>query len=109
MRNKKQNQGVHMDIFGPLKTTFSGKSYILCVTDAYAELVAIPNKSAVTVYLSNFFEMALQTWSSSGTCVGQWHRVMQPNQCAATQVTRTQVDNHISLPSTIKCTSRSLQ
>ena len=46
------NQRVHMDLFGPLKTTSSGKKYILCVTDAfskYAELVAIQDKSAPTV------------------------------------------------------------
>ena len=46
------NQRVHMDLFGPLKTTSSGKKYILCITDAfskYAELVAIPDKSAITV------------------------------------------------------------
>ena len=41
-----------MDLFGPLKTMPSGKKFILCVTDAfskYAELVAIPDKSASTV------------------------------------------------------------
>ena len=46
------NQRVHMDLFCPLKTTSSGKRYILCVTDAfsmYAELVAIPDKSVVSV------------------------------------------------------------
>jgi hypothetical protein len=46
------NQRVHMDLFGPLKTTSSGKKFILCVTDAfskYAELVAIPDKNATTV------------------------------------------------------------
>ena len=46
------NQRVHMDLFGPLKTTSSGKKYILCITDAfskYAELVAIPDKEATTV------------------------------------------------------------
>ena len=46
------NQRVHMDLFGPLKTSSSGKKYILCITDAfskYAELVAIADKSAPTV------------------------------------------------------------
>jgi hypothetical protein len=39
-------------LFGPLKTMPSGKKFILCITDAflkYAELVAIPDKSASTV------------------------------------------------------------
>jgi hypothetical protein len=46
------NQRVHMDLFGPLKTSGSGKKYIMCITDAfskYVELVAIPDKSATTV------------------------------------------------------------
>jgi hypothetical protein len=41
-----------MDLFGPLKTMPLGKKFILCVTDAfskYAELVAIPDKSAATI------------------------------------------------------------
>jgi hypothetical protein len=46
------NQRVHMDLFAPLKTSGSGKKYIMCITDAfskYVELVAIPDKSATTV------------------------------------------------------------
>jgi hypothetical protein len=41
-----------MYLFGPLKDTSSGKKFILYVTDAfskYAELVAIPDKSATTL------------------------------------------------------------
>ena len=46
------NQRMHMDLFGPLKTSDSGKKYVLCMTDAfskYAEMVAVPNKEAGTV------------------------------------------------------------
>jgi hypothetical protein len=46
------NQRVHADLFGPLKTSGSGKKYILCITDAftkYIELVALPDKEAETV------------------------------------------------------------
>ena len=46
------NQRVHADLFGPLKTTDSGKKFILCMTDAltkYVELVPLPNKEADTV------------------------------------------------------------
>jgi len=46
------NQRIHMDLFGPLKTSGSGKSYVLCITDSfskYIELVAVPNKEAATV------------------------------------------------------------
>jgi hypothetical protein len=46
------NQCVHADLFGPLKTTDSGKKFILCMTDAltkYVELVPLPNKEANTV------------------------------------------------------------
>lgn len=46
------NQRVHADLFGPLKTSGSGKKYILCITDAftkYVELVALPDKEAETV------------------------------------------------------------
>jgi len=45
-------QRVHVDLFGPLKTSESGKKFILVMTDAftkYAEVVAVPNKEAVTV------------------------------------------------------------
>ena len=46
------NQRIHMDLFGPLKTSQSGKKYIMVVTDAftkYVELIAIPDKTAETV------------------------------------------------------------
>jgi len=46
------NQRIHADLFGPLKTSGSGKKHILCITDAmtkYVELVAIPDKEAQTV------------------------------------------------------------
>jgi hypothetical protein len=39
------NQRVHMDLFGPPKTSESAKEYILYITDAlstYVELVPIP-------------------------------------------------------------------
>jgi hypothetical protein len=46
------NQRIHADLFGPLKTSGSGKKYVLCITDAftkYIELVALPDKEAQTV------------------------------------------------------------
>jgi hypothetical protein len=46
------NQGVHADLFGPLKTSEGDKKFILCITDAftkYVELVVLPNKEALTV------------------------------------------------------------
>ena len=46
------NQRIHMDLFGPLKTSQSGKIFIMVVTDAfmkYVELIAIPDKQAETV------------------------------------------------------------
>jgi hypothetical protein len=45
------NQRVHVDLFGPLVTSEHGKKMVLCMTDAftkYVELVALPNKEAVT-------------------------------------------------------------
>ena len=45
------NQRVHIDLFGPLKTSDKGKKMILCMTDAftkYVELVALDNKEAET-------------------------------------------------------------
>jgi len=41
------NQRVHMDLFGPLKTSNLGKKYVHCLTDAYtkyAVMIAIDNK-----------------------------------------------------------------
>jgi hypothetical protein len=46
------NQRIHMDLFGPCKTSDMGHKYILTITDAltkYSEIVAIPNKEAETV------------------------------------------------------------
>ena len=46
-----------MDLFGPLKTSQSGKKYIIVVTDAftkYMELIAIPDKQAETVATALF-------------------------------------------------------
>jgi hypothetical protein len=43
---------VHANLFGPLKTSDSGKKFILCMTDAltkYVELVPLQNKEAMTV------------------------------------------------------------
>ena len=51
------NQRVHMDLFGPLKTSSQGKKFVLCLTDAftkYAVMVAIDNKEAPTVAKSIF-------------------------------------------------------
>ena len=51
------NQRVHVDLFGPLKTSDSGKKYILVMTDAfskYAEVAAVDNKEASTVSLAIF-------------------------------------------------------
>ena len=51
------NQRVHVDLFGPLKTSESGKKYILVMTDAfskYVEIVAAPNKEAETISLAIF-------------------------------------------------------
>jgi hypothetical protein len=45
-------QQVHMDLFGPLKTSDKGKKFILCITDAftkYVKWVALLNKEAATV------------------------------------------------------------
>jgi hypothetical protein len=53
------NQHILADLFGPLKTTNSGKNFILCITDAftkYIELVPLPNKGANTVTDAIFFK-----------------------------------------------------
>ena len=46
------NQRIHADLFGPLRTSGNSKKFILCITDAftkYVELVALPDKEALTV------------------------------------------------------------
>jgi transposase InsO family protein len=51
------NQRIHVDLYGPLKTSESGKKYVLVMTDAfskYAEVIAVPNKEAPTVSLAIF-------------------------------------------------------
>ncbi len=43
------NQRIHIDLFGPLKTSAQGNKMVLVMTDAftkYAEAIAIPNKEA---------------------------------------------------------------
>ena len=46
------NERIHVDLLGPLPTTFHGNKYVLAMVDAfssYTELVPIPNKQAETV------------------------------------------------------------
>ena len=46
------NQRVHVDLFGPLKTSQGGHKFVLVYTDAFTRLcrlMAIPDKSASTV------------------------------------------------------------
>ena len=46
------NQRIHVDLFGPLKSSNKANKFILCITDAftkYAEVIAIPDKTAETV------------------------------------------------------------
>ena len=46
------NQHVHIDLFGPLKTSEHCNKFILCITDAftkYDEVIPILDKQAVTV------------------------------------------------------------
>ena len=46
------NQRIHVDLFGPLKTSERSNKFILCITDAftkYAEVIPIPDKQAITV------------------------------------------------------------
>ena len=46
------NHRVHIDLFGPLQTSSSGKKYVMVMTDAftkYVEIVAIANKEASSV------------------------------------------------------------
>jgi hypothetical protein len=45
------NQGVHMDLFGPLQTT-KEKKLVMCMTDGFTnniEVIAVDNKVAETV------------------------------------------------------------
>ena len=46
------NQRVHVDLFGPLKVSAHANKHILVITDSftkYAEVIAIPDKQAITV------------------------------------------------------------
>ena len=45
-------QRIHVELFGPLKTSERSNKFILCITDAftkYAEVISIPDKKAVTL------------------------------------------------------------
>ena len=56
------NSRVHIDLFGPLTSTGSGKKYIIVMTDAftkYVELAASPSKEATVVAKAIF-----ETWIS---------------------------------------------
>jgi len=51
------NQRVHIDLFGPLKTSGQGNKMVLVMTDAftkYAEAIPIPDKQAKTVAMEIF-------------------------------------------------------
>ena len=54
------NHRIHVDLFGPLKTTSEGKKYVCVMTDAfskYVEVEAIADKSAKTVA-----KTIMETW-----------------------------------------------
>ena len=63
----KPNQRVHADLYGPIRKSTKGNSWILVITDAFTKFTkvsAIPNKNAVTVsdaifksWISNFGPM----------------------------------------------------
>jgi len=70
------NQRIHIDLFGPLKTSLQGNKMVLDMTDAftkYAEAIAIPNKEAETVAMEIFihwicrFGSPIQIHSDNGT------------------------------------------
>ncbi len=70
------NQRIHIDLFGPLKTSAHGNKMVLVMTDAftkYAEAIAIPNKEAETVAMEIFihwicrFGSPIQIHSDNGT------------------------------------------
>jgi len=70
------NQRIHIDLFGPLKTSSQGNKMVLVMTDAftkYAEAIAIPNKEAETVAMEIFilwicrFGSPIQIHSGNGT------------------------------------------
>ena len=70
------NQRVHIDLFGPLKTSGQGNKMVLVMTDAftkYAEAIAIPDKQAETVAMEIFvhwicrFGSPIQIHSDNGT------------------------------------------
>ena len=70
------NQRIHIDLFGPLKTSDQGNKMVLVMTDAftkYAEAIAIPDKQAETVAMEIFihwicrFGSPLQIHSDNGT------------------------------------------
>ena len=46
------NQLIHIDLFGPIKSSTSGNAYLCCMTDSFSKytvLVPIPSKDATTV------------------------------------------------------------
>ena len=60
------NHRLHIDLFGPLATSASGKSYILVMTNSftkYVELAAIPNKEAKSVA-----DALMDTWFTRYSC-----------------------------------------
>ena len=70
------NQRVHIDLFGPLKTSEQGNKMVLVMTDAftkYADAIAIPDKQAETVAMEIFihwicrFGTPVQIHSDNGT------------------------------------------
>ncbi len=70
------NQWIHIDLFGPLKTSLQGNKIVLVMTGAftkYAKAIAIPNKQAETVAIELFihwicrFGLLLQIHSNNGT------------------------------------------
>jgi hypothetical protein len=88
------NERLHIDMYGPLKTSAAGNHYVVVMTDAFTknvELAAIPNKtedqvakvlfekwfcrySAPTVMISDQGRSSATSWSTGSAPCGMWTR-----------------------------------
>ncbi len=69
------NQHIHIDLFGPLKTSEKGNKMVLVMTDAftkYAEAIAILDKQAETVAMEIFIHWIC---AAGKNLLRQWYRI----------------------------------
>jgi len=95
------NQHIHIDLFGPLKTSSEGNKMVLVMTDAFTKCRNGGH--------GNFCQLDLSIWIVSSNTLRPRNRVCKQVEQGTFQIAGYQTYNYHTGPSSMQCTSRSVQ